>query len=79
MRLDLNRIILALAETAFVFGLVLFLYVAVIGIVHPEWLPGAISHHQWTAFIRLDNVGMVAFVVSLLGFLVSRYLRDRPS
>ncbi len=32
----MNRIILAVADTAFVFGLALFLYVAVIGIVHPE-------------------------------------------
>ena len=71
----MNRIIPAIADTAFVFGLTLFLYVAVIGIVHAEWLPSAISHHQWTAFIRLDSVGMEAFVVSLLGLLVSRYLK----
>ena len=35
MSLDMNRIIPAIADTAFVLGLALFLYVAVIGIVHP--------------------------------------------
>ena len=72
-----NRILLSIAETQFVFGLILWIYVAVIRIVHPEWLEGAISHHRWTAFIRLDNIGMVAFVLSLMGFLEARFLKDR--
>ena len=77
MKLDINRFVLAVAETAFVFGLIIFIYVAVIGVTHPEWLDDPLTHHAWLSSMRTDNIGLLAFVGSFLGLLAFRYWKDR--
>ena len=72
-----NRLILAIADTTFVFGLVVFIYVSVVGIVHPEWLDDPITHPGWLGFIRTDNLGLLSFVASVLGFLIAWYMKSR--
>ena len=61
----------AAALTAFVFGLLVWVYVVVIQVTHPEWLVEPFSHVDVFPFDwRLDEVGMAAFAVAAVGFLV---------
>jgi len=65
---DLIRVI---ALTAFLFGLFVWAYVVLIQVTHPEWLYAPFSHVNYFPFNwRLDEVGMTAFAVSAIGFLV---------
>ncbi len=61
----------AVALTTFVFGLLVWGYVVVIQVTHPEWLYEPFSHVNVFPFNwRLDEVGMMAFAVAAVGFLV---------
>jgi len=61
----------SLALTAFVFGLLVWGYVVVIQVTHPEWLAEPFSHVKLFPFNwRLDEVGMAAFAVAVIGFLL---------
>ena len=61
----------AVALTAFFFGLLVWGYVVVIQVTHPEWLTSPFSHVNYFPFNwRLDEVGMTAFAVAAVGFLV---------
>jgi nitrate reductase NapE component len=64
----------------FVFGFLVWLYVVVIQITHPEWLSGQFSHVtvpllDW----RLDEVGIIAFAVSAFGFFVWQLEEENDS
>ena len=66
-----HTLIRVVALTAFVFGLLVWAYVIVIQVTHPDWIPGDFSHIEVFPFNwRLDNVGMSAFAVAVVGFLV---------
>jgi hypothetical protein len=57
----------------FVFGLLAWVYVVVIQVTHPEWLPGPLSHYQTPPLDwRVDDIGLLAFAISAFGFLVWR-------
>jgi len=57
--------------TTFVFSLIVWFYVIVIQITHPDWLPVRFSHLQYPPFDwRMDNVGMLAFALAAIGFFV---------
>lgn len=61
----------ALALTAFVFGLLVWGDVVVIQVSHPEWLSEPFSHVDIFPFNwRLDEIGMAAFAVAIIGFLL---------
>ena len=61
----------AVALTAFLFGLLIWAYVIVIQVTHPIWVVEPFSHVNIFPFNwRLDEVGMVAFAVAGVGFLV---------
>ena len=61
----------AVALTAFVFGLLVWVYVVLIQVTHPEWLFEPFSHVDVFPFDwRLDEVGMASFAVAAVGFLV---------
>jgi hypothetical protein len=61
----------AVALTAFVFGLLVWVYVVVIQVTHPIWVVEPFFHVNIFPFNwRLDEVGMVAFAVAGVGFLV---------
>jgi hypothetical protein len=61
----------AVALTAFVFGLLVWVYVIVIQVTHPIWVTEPFSHIQVFPFDwRLDEVGMAAFAVAAVGFFV---------
>jgi hypothetical protein len=66
-----HGIVRAVALTAFVFGLLIWVYVVVIQVTHPRWIVTHISHvNIFPLNWRLDDVGMMAFAVATLGFLV---------
>ena len=68
-----NGVVRSVALTAFVFGLLVWVYVVVIQVTHPEWLVEPFSHVDiFPLNWRLDEVGMVAFAVAAVGFLVWR-------
>jgi hypothetical protein len=63
----------AVALTAFVFGLLVWVYVVVIQVTHPEWIFMPFSHVDMFPFNwRLDDVGMAGFAVAAIGFLLWR-------
>jgi len=60
-----------LALTAFLFGLLVWVYTVLIQVTHPDWLYDPFSHINYFPFNhRLDEVGMAAFAISAVGFLV---------
>ena len=66
-----NDVVRVVALTAFLFGLLVWAYVVVIQVTYPEWLAEPFSHVNYFPFNwRLDEVGMTAFAVSAVGFLV---------
>jgi hypothetical protein len=67
-RHDLLRVF---ALTAFLFGLLVWAYVVVVQLTHPEWMTEPFSHVNFFPFNwRLDEVGMSAFAVAAVGFLI---------
>lgn len=61
----------AVALTAFVFGLLIWVYLVVIQVTHPTWVVEPLSHVDiFPLNWRLDEVGMMAFAVAAVGFLV---------
>jgi len=61
----------AIALTVFVFSLLVWVYAVLIQVTHPEWLYAPFSHVDVFPFNwRLDEVGMTAFAVSAVGFLM---------
>jgi hypothetical protein len=65
---ELLRII---SLTVFLFSLLIWLYVVLLQVTHPDWLPASFSSHidfppfNW----RLDDVGMLAFTLAVIGFV----------
>jgi len=69
----------ALMLTAFVYGLFVWIYISLISLTHPEWLPMPFSHIDIRPFNwRADVVAMVAFAVSALGFFLWQVIRPKP-
>ena len=57
--------------TAFLFGLLVWAYVILIQVTHPDWVTTSFSHVNFFPFNwRLDDIGMTAFAISAVGFLV---------
>ena len=67
-RHDLVRVV---ALTGFLFGLLVWMYVVAIQITHPDWIYLPFSHVDYFPFNhRLDEIGMTAFAVAAVGFLI---------
>ena len=61
----------SLALTMFLFSLLVWVYVVLIQVTHPEWLTEQFSHVNYFPFNwRVDEVGMAAFGLAAVGFLV---------
>ena len=59
----------AFLSTAFVFGLLTWVYVVIVQMAHPWWLSAPLTHIDVFPFnLRVDVTGMTAFVVSVLAF-----------
>ena len=65
-----RALVRTIALTAFLFGLLVWVYVVLIQVTHPEWLTAPFSHVDYFPFNwRLDEVGMAAFAIATIGFL----------
>jgi len=63
----------------FVFGLLVWLYVIAIQITHPEYLPEELAHLNFPPFNwRVDEVGMLAFAVAVVGFFLWQLNETKP-
>jgi hypothetical protein len=73
-----GKIVKTVAETAFLFGLIIFLYVVGVSYFQPYWLDKQVTHLQegvsWLTWLTNDILGIIAFIVSVCGFMVMRYL-----
>ena len=57
--------------TTFVFGLLTWLYVISIQLLHPDWMTLPISHLDFPPFDwRADDLGVLSFIISWIGFLI---------
>jgi hypothetical protein len=66
-----HALLRAVALTTFLFGLLVWVYAVVIQVTRPQWLSEPFSHVGFFPFnVRFDEVGMAAFAVAAVGFLV---------
>jgi hypothetical protein len=57
--------------TIFLFSLLVWFYVIVVQITHPNWTSEPFSHHNFPPFTwRVDDVGVAAFALALVGFFL---------
>ena len=72
---------LSLFDTFFLFGLIVFVYEVGVSYFQPQWLNKQVVHFQqgvsWLTWFRNDTVGVIGFVLGILGYFGSRYLRNR--
>jgi hypothetical protein len=55
----------------FVFGVLAWSYAVAIQMIHPEWLTGTLTHHDFAPLNwRVDDTGIVGFVAAGLGFFM---------
>lgn len=74
MKYDKSRITKVVGETLFVFGLLGWLYGVAIQITHPEWL--RIQLTLFTPWLRVDLFAIISFILSVIGFIIWRYVRN---
>jgi len=61
----------ALLSTSFLFGLLIWLYVVISQMAHPDWMSEPFTHINSFPFnVRTDLTGIGAFVVSALAFFL---------
>ncbi len=68
------RITRALSLTLFVFGLLGWIYIAAVALVHPATLTLPLTH--FASWPREDTFGAVSFAVSFVSFFIWNLVRD---
>lgn len=69
------KIIRAASLTLFVFGLLGWLYIAAVALVHPETLTIQLTH--FAPWPREDTFGEISFAVSFVSFFVWNLVREK--
>ena len=59
-----------IVETSLVFSLLVWLYVIAMQIAHPESVSWTFTY--WLR-VRMDYIGEIAFIISIISFFVLRY------
>jgi hypothetical protein len=73
-----RRVRYAAAFTLFLFSFVVWVYVIIVQLTYPDWLRAPCSHVPYPPFNwRLDEVGMLAFGLSAVGFFAWQYERAK--
>ena len=65
------KLITILSKTAFLFGLLVWIYIIAMQIAHLESVSWTFTY--WLQ-IRMDYVGEIAFIISIIGFMIWQYL-----
>ncbi|OGM10699.1 hypothetical protein A2Z22_05325 [Candidatus Woesebacteria bacterium RBG_16_34_12] len=68
------KIIKSASLTLFVFGLLGWLYIAAVALVHPETLTIQLTH--FAPWPREDTFGEISFAVSFISFFIWNLLKD---
>ena len=68
------KIIKAISLTLFVFGLLGWVYIAAVALVHPETL--SIQLTQFAPWPREDTFGEISFAVSFVSFFIWNLVKD---
>lgn len=64
------RYITIASQTVFLFSFLVWVYVVVIQVTHPEWLSAAMTHHDFPPLnMRVDDTGLLAFILAVVSFL----------
>jgi hypothetical protein len=69
------KIVRAATLTLFVFGLLGWIYIAAVALVHPETLSMQLTH--FAPWPREDTFGEISFAVSLISFFIWNLLGDK--
>jgi hypothetical protein len=69
------KIVRAATLTFFVFGLLGWIYIAAVVLVHPETLSMQLTH--FAPWPREDTFGEISFAVSLISFFLWNLLKDK--
>ena len=70
-----KKLIKSASLTVFVFGLLGWIYIALIALIHPETLTIQLTH--LTPWIREDTFGMLSFTVSFFSFFIYNLVKDK--
>jgi len=70
----MRKIIKAVSFTFFIFGLLGWLYIVAVILVHPQTLELQLTH--FTPWLREDTFGVVCFVISFISFFIWNLLKD---
>jgi hypothetical protein len=70
----MRKIVKAASFTFFVFGLIGWLYIAAVALVHSETLKLQLTH--FATWPREDTFGVVCFTVSFISFFIWSLVKD---
>ena len=70
----MRKIVKAASFTIFVFGLLGWLYIAAVSLVHPETLSIQLTH--FAPWPREDTFGISSFIVSFISFFIWNLVKD---
>ena len=70
----MRKIVQAASFTLFIFGLLGWLYIAAVALVHPETLTIQLTH--FATWPREDTFGVVCFTVSFISFFIWNLVKD---
>ncbi len=69
---------IAAFQTLFIFGFLVWMYVVLIQVTRPDFLTIPLTHHElFPLNMRVDDTGLVGFVVSAVSFFGWRLLHRR--
>ena len=72
-----KKTMLAVLQTAWLYGLLGGLYIIGNAWIHPESLSWQLTH--LTPWIREDTFGIISLITSACAYLILQLLKDRPS
>ena len=70
----MRKIVQAASLTLFIFGLLGWLYIAAVALVHPETLTIQLTH--FAPWPREDTFGAVSFAISFVSFFIWNLVKD---
>jgi len=68
------KLILSASLTGFVFGLLGWIYIALVALIHPITLTIQLTH--LTPWIREDTFGILCFIISAICFFIYNMVKD---
>jgi hypothetical protein len=67
-------VVKGIGELLFLFGFLGWMYGVVVQVNYPDWMSAGLSH--LVPWIRVDTFAIISFIVSAIGFLIWRLMRE---